>query len=575
MTIFLRLIPSILVLIYASKIYAQPAVELGADGRTTVRGVVFDNRDSQTPVPNTFVFLIPQTLSEPPLTAKADENGLFEFVYRRIGTEPFTLFAVESDKRRCGLVTFRQEDYHDFQPAADVRGRLPNPGPSDVRRRLSVHVQRSPCNRVTGTVKDAAGQAVRGALVFTDGLDNRFRALTDELGNFEYYSEYRLPNSLCAMKPGVGVALMDRPNGKWRSAEEERKNNPFYDPVTFVLAPAAPFQVTVMDPMNNPVAGCKVFADCQGKYGGSCSLPFQGVTNEDGVLTIVDWIPKDLPFHVLFHIGPPDEVRLYPDGRNAKLLPYPEKNIYALKIPESGVRPNELKCVIPFKTELTVKIVNSFAATKGEPELKMPDIIGLAGIYGVSPDMSSHRNDANFEFPVYSTPKQRYRISCRLSGGETSVFPTVRGVMGDGFTPLETTITLQKGTALRLRLFDENGRRLDWQYPYVASVSESILPDDPPNINSWIWSYDFSDSLRKIDRSVRPGVEELVCFLPPGEFHVLAQVARPMPQQAATISASPREPTAPIKSIKDAERTVTVVPGKEVTLDFHVTETVR
>jgi hypothetical protein len=226
--------------------------------------------------------------------------------------------------------------------------------------------------------------------------------------------------------------------------------------------------------------------------------------------------------------------------------------------------------VIPFKAELKVKLINPFAVPDKEPELEFPNVYAIAGSYNNSLYIGKNHNEPIHEFIIHSDPRQHFTIRCIFSDGKSFVFPTVHGIMGDGFTPSETTtITLQKGTPLRLRLFDENGDALNWQEDrYIASISE--IENHSTEEEEWFRSYNFNDSLHKAERAGLPGAKELVCYLPQGKFRVKAEL-----QEVITtkIYISSNQTQALQKTIKDNQRIITIPnapDNKEIILDFHV-----
>ncbi|MDR1477370.1 MAG: hypothetical protein LBJ00_00330 [Planctomycetaceae bacterium] len=551
------------------------------DEPITVGGTVviecYGSTDS-LPIGGAIVFLVPQSPSGVPLKTVADQNGSFEFVFKRNGNEPFTLFAITPDKKLIGDELIRENDVpflDSSEPSA----------PEKFRIQTTVRIfDREKCFSVTGTIKDVAGKPVEGTLIQPSGYGD-FRSVSDVKGQFEIYTKNDFPHAICAVKCGVGFASMFRGVTKGHSP-------PFIDPLELVLTPPSPFRLVVVDARDMPVSDCEVTAICKNGWEGECPIPALAITDQNGV-AVIDWKPKTSEFQFIFAIRPTNRLRRYADGSSAKLIPDPKKNIFYAKNVTSGksstgVNLNELKCVIPFKAEMKVKLINPFVNPNGKSELKIPNISAYASnnkneeesfalSYDNSPDISKYRNDpAECEFLMYSSPRQFFRIRARLSDGECSVFPTVRGTMGDGFTPSETTITLQKGTPLRLRLFDENGNSLRWkQGRYEASISE-IEPDPSVPLMEWANSYDFHASLIKAANAKMTGAEELVCYLPSGKFKVNTRcVLGPRPQQMYSLPKSTDLPEKKPKKIKNNQRIISIpaVPdGKEIILNFHLVD---
>jgi hypothetical protein len=312
-------------------------------------------------------------------------------------------------------------------------------------------------------------------------------------------------------------------------------------------------------------------------YVNNCLVPTSARTNQNGV-AIINWKSNTPNLHFSFTIRPPDQLRRYDDGSAAKLITEPEKNIFYLNSAVSKRSFSELKCVIPFKAELKVKLINPFAVSDKEPKLEFPNVYADAGSYNNLLFFGESHNDSMHEFMIHSDPRQHFAIRCVFSNGKSFVFPTVHGIMGDGFTPLETTITLQKGTPLRLRLFDENGNSLNWKEDcYIASISE--IENHSTEEEEWFHHYDFNDSLRKAERAGLPGTKELVCYLPQGKFQVKAELKEVITELQDAITTqqyyiSSSDPTQALqKTIKDNQRIITIPnapDNKEIILDFHI-----
>ncbi|MDR1291222.1 MAG: hypothetical protein LBK06_08475 [Planctomycetaceae bacterium] len=522
----------------------QTLANLGQNERIAIRGIVRD-RDDKSSVGNAIVFLVPEFSSGVPLKTVADKDGLFEFVYEHHGNYPFTLFALTPDKKRMGYKSIREDDIQGAYFHWELDKNRATQSAEKLPRRFTVKISDNECFCTTGTVKDVSGKPVEGALIYNEQPIS-FQGVSDAKGQFEFYTTHDFPREIFVVKSGVGLAYMSSPWWKGRDPERERKNNTFYKPVEIVLAPPSPLRLVVVDSKNIPVSNCEIYVHVRAENVDEYHFPNFVLTDQNGI-AIVDHYPNT-HLRPYFNIRPPDQLRRYADGSAARLIPDQKENVFNIDNMVSGQFVDELRCVIPFKAEMKIKLINPFAVPNGKPELKFPNVSVNAGRYGYLPDIANHRNDSMYEFTVYSNPRQHFKIRCKLSDGNTSVFPTVRGIMGDGFTPLETTITLQKGTPLRLRLFDENGKTLNWKENHYSAFINEIVPNSPTNaLADWRF-YEFGHSLREVES----GVEELVCYLPQGKFQVNAELHEGYYTQTSYI---PYDPTQALpRTIKESSQ---------------------
>jgi hypothetical protein len=223
----------------------------------------------------------------------------------------------------------------------------------------------------------------------------------------------------------------------------------------------------------------------------------------------------------------------------------------------------ERKVVLPYESVVTVKIVNPF-----ENETTLPNIVVFYNqIYWASARILTN----NPEFTLRSVPGVVYTIQCEPNIANT-VFPTIYESKFKSETEKdELTITLQRGTLVRVKLTDEVDGTAQW----IVSNGNGILLR--------LANVQYSDSislngLRNVIREMKKKAKdekltELQFYLPPGKYELSAKRSTVLGTKRISTFREDNIPAPPMNIIWDENpKQFTITDEKEINIEFKILE---
>ena len=227
------------------------ATETNSEEMVELRLTVVD--EEKNPVPHAKVELYYGSESQYAHSFEAGSDGIAVTKIPVVAANPETQGAVRGTEKGMANAMSLWEIPRDWNPSKPLE--------------LTITIyKRTRC--FTGTVVDADGKPVAGALVGSSFNRPLLCALTNEKGRFEHYDFENPVESLFAFKDGVGgVAICpdyDDPSEKWKAMnpegreewkQREKHNN---GPFTLKLSKGDPISIRVVDYEGNPVEGVLV-----------------------------------------------------------------------------------------------------------------------------------------------------------------------------------------------------------------------------------------------------------------------------------------------------------------------------
>lgn len=492
-------------------------------------------RKNAQPLSGAKLFYYPEDeTNSKPLETVADEQGCFEFNFSERERKTGQIVAVSPDE---GVIDgFYLEN-------------IDNPGAEFHEGRYVFRMDRKGMS-VYGTVIDSQDKPVENAIVFSNGFPYGIYTFTNADGEFILYQSIRYPTVVCALKHGKGFGQII--DGDWLS---RHKNSTTFDrPLSIQMSDAKPFQLQVVDPQGNSVADSKIRFYVKDDMASEDIFPGWFMTDEQGTLD-VDWLPKEMDSQILIDIDPKKVSIPLENGNETHFARWDRE-------PVKRDKNSKMICVMQYLGWTLVRIRNPFT---DDPAVQVPRITFRLPKMIYSPNFRTTDDPEVIEYLFSAAPGTEFYIHGNLQSSP-GVLPTIfNGKMGSELEDGKLSLTIQKGTPIRLRMFDDLGNRLMWGENAGFHLRE-IEPGKFTETGEPKYGLHHSvfEVLPRGEKGDVVTTDEILFYLPRGEYEI-----KPSFMPSVAWKNRPYRPYTKLKLKHPAHR-FKVDDDKEIRIDFNI-----